>query len=56
MLIMLLLFPLIFLENSLVKSAGAFKFVDICFSQLLLLKFANLSFSYNEAFLTRQSK
>ena len=56
MLIILLLFPLIFLENSLVKSAGAFKFVDICFSQLLLLKFANLSFSNNEALLTRQSK
>ena len=56
MLIILLLLPLIFLENSLVKSAGAFKFVDICFSQLLLLKFVNLSFSNKEALLIRQSK
>ena len=48
--------PLIFFENSFDKRAGALRFVEICFSQLLELKFSNLSFSNNEALFIRQSK
>ena len=53
---MLLFFPLIFFENSLVNRAGAFKLVDMCLSQLALLKFSNLSFSNIDALLIKQSK
>ena len=54
---MILLFlPLTFLANSLDKKAGAFKLVAICLSQLMEVKFSNLSFSNNDALLIRQSK
>ena len=56
MFIILLFFPRIFLENSFDKRAGAFKFVEICFSQLSEVKLSNLSFSNNDALFTKQSK
>ena len=56
MLTILLFLPFICLENSLDRRAGALKFIDICFSQLSVLKFFNLSFSNTEALLIRQSK
>ncbi len=48
--------PLIFFANSFVNTAGAIRFIEICFSQELEVKLSNLSFSNNEALLTRQSK
>ena len=55
MLIILLFFPLIFFENSFDKIAGALRFVEIWFSQLLELKFSSLSFSNKDALLIKQS-
>tara|TARA_S200000501_G_scaffold178330_1_gene167974 strand:+ start:1120 stop:1326 length:207 start_codon:yes stop_codon:yes gene_type:complete len=48
--------PRVFFENSFERVAGAFKFVEICFSQLSGVKLFNLSFSKSEALLIRQSK
>ena len=56
MLIILLFTPPAFFENSLERVAGAFKFIEICFSQLSEVKFSSLSFSKSEALLIRQSK
>ena len=56
MLIILLFLPLTFFENSFDKKAGALRFVEICFSQLLDEKFSILSFSNNEALFIKQSK
>ena len=56
MFIILLFFPLIFFEKAFINNAGALRFVFKWLSQLLTVKFSNLSFSNREALFTKQSK
>ena len=56
MLIILLFFPLIFFAKPFDNKAGALRFAFKWRSQLLTVKFSNLSFSNKDALLIKQSK